>query len=162
MAVDDKKVETLIADYQGRFKGASDDLERNRLAFRAIKDFRNAAGDSTDESLAAAEHYLFSRYMVSNSIVAYDQMFLMVLGYDSIKAIAQTNDTWEMAMRHNKARPTSKVSTASISWGLKGIKDGNNDRERLTPERLPPTWNWDAMKFGGATDAMAEFGKKYY
>jgi hypothetical protein len=162
MAVDDRKVKLIIADYQGRFKGASDDLERNELAFRAIKDFRNNAGDSADESLAAAEHYLFSRFMVSNAIVAYDQMFLMVLGYDSIKAIAQTNDTWEMAMRHNKARPTSKVSADSIRWGLNGIKDGNDDKERLTPAKQAPTWNWDAMKFGGVTDAIAEFGKKHY
>ena len=162
MAVDDKQVEALIADYQGRFSTASSDLERNRLAFRSIKDFRNAAGDSEDESLAAAEHYLFSRYMVSNSVVAYDQMMLMVLGYDGIKAIAQTNGTLEMAMRHNKARPTSKVSLSSISWGLKGVKDGNADRDRLTPDADRPTWNWDAMKFGGATDAAAEYGKKVY
>jgi len=160
--VDGKRVETLIADYRGRFPAAASDLERNRLAFLAIKAFRNSAGDSTDESVAAAEHYLFSRYMVSNVIVAYDQMMLMVLGYDGIKAIAQTNNFLEMAMRHNPTRPTSKVSTASIAWGLRGVKDGNNDRERLVPEKVAPTWNWDAMKFGGATDRMAEYGKKVY
>lgn len=161
MAVDDKKVQTLIAHYQSSYSG-SDDLERNRLAFRAIQFVRNEGGDSTDESLAAAEHYLFSRYMVSNVVVAYDQMMLMVLGYDSIKAIAQTNEYTEMAMRHKPANPTSKVSMASVAWGLRGVKDGNDDRERLVPERQAPTWNWDAMKFGGATDAIAAFGKKVY
>jgi hypothetical protein len=162
MAVNDKIVETLIADYRGRYSGASSELAQNRLAFRAIKDFRNGGGDSSDESLAAAEHYLFSRFMVSNCVVNYDQMTLMVLGYDSIKAIAQTNDYTEMAMRHNKSRPTSKVSVDSIKWGMQGIKDGNDDRERLTPGKTGPMWNWDAMKFGGATDVIAEYGKKYY
>lgn len=129
---------------------------------RAIEALRNGAGDSADESVAAAEHYLFSRYIVSNCIVAYDQMIIMVLGYDSIKAIAQTNSTTEMAMRHNPKRPTSKVSMASVSWGLRGVKDGNADRERLAPEKTAPTWNWDAMKFGGITDVIAEYGKKVY
>jgi hypothetical protein len=161
MAVDEKVVQRLIDDYQGRFLGV-DQLERDRLAFRAIKDFRNGLGDSTDESLAAAEHYLFSRYLVSNAIVSTRQATLMVLGYDGIKAIAQTSDRTEKAMRHNPDRATSRVSTDSVSWGLKGIDDGQADLDAADPGHETPKWNWDAMKFGGFTDAAADYGKKIY
>jgi len=161
MAVDDKTVQSHIDSYQGRYL-RSEQLERNRLAFRAIKDFRNSAGDSTDESLAAAEHYLFARYMVSNTVVSKTQMVAMVLGYDGVKAVAQTNRYTEAAMRHNPVRATSKVSAASISWGLKGADDGEKDRAKYSPGASVPAWNWDAMKFGGATDTIAEYGKKVY
>ena len=161
MAVDDRAVQQLIDDYQGRYLGVGQ-VERNRLAFRAIKEFRNNAGDSADESLAAAEHYLFSRYLVSNAIVSETQMTLMVLGYDGVKAIAQTSSVTEKAMRHNPARPTSKVTAGSVGWGLKGASDGASDRQKYLPERDAPNWNWDAMKFGGMTDAIADFGKRFY
>lgn len=161
MAVDDRVVLNHIDAYQGRFMTA-DPLKRNALAFRAIKDFRNGAGDASDESLAAAEHYLFARYMVSNAIVSDTQMQVMVLGYDGVKALAQTNGYTERAMRHNKDRPTSKVSAASVAWGMKGCEDGEADRQTHAATARPPGWNWDAMKFGGSTDAIAEYGKKVY
>jgi hypothetical protein len=161
MAVNDSTVLSHIDSYQGRFMTAGV-LERNRLAFRAIKDFRNGGGDSLDESLAAAEHYLFARYMVSNAITSGAQMRLLVLGYDGVKAVAQTNSYTEMAMRHNKDRPTSPVSAASVAWGLKGVDDGAADRETHAAGSSAPFWNWDAMKFGGATDTIAEYGKKVY
>lgn len=158
MAVDDTVVKTLIEDYQNRHASAPP-LMKNQRAFRAIKDFRNSAGDSADESLAAAEHYLFAKYMVSNVIVSVQQMLVMVLGYDGIKAIAQTNAMLEQAMRHNPLRPTSKVSVSSVVWGLKGAYDGDADRKLFNPDAKVPAWNWDAMKFGGITDAIAEYGK---
>lgn len=161
MAVNEQTVRALIDHYQGRFM-LSPVLERNRLAFRAIKDFRNGAGDSADESLAAAEHYLFARYMVSNAVTSAAQMRVLVLGYDGVKAVAQTNSYTEMAMRHNKSRPTSRVSADSVAWGLQGVDDGAEDRAQHAPDQSAPMWNWDAMKFGGATDAIAEFGKKVY
>jgi hypothetical protein len=161
MAVDHKVVEGIFRSYQLRFD-TSPQLLQNELAFRAIKDFRNTGGSSTDESLAAAEHYLFSRYMVSNAIVSKAQMDSMVVGYSSLKALAQLNSRLEMAMRHNKARATSKVSSSSVAWGLVGSIDGEKDRVLHAPASAPPSWNWDAMKFGGATDAVATAGKKAY
>lgn len=162
MAVDDKKVLSWIDHYEGRFMSAPDPIAKARLAFRAIKEFRNAGGDSADESLAAAEHYLFAKYMVSNAVASQRQMEIMVLGYDGIKAVMQTTDTTEKMMRHNPDRPTSQVSGASVAWGLKGCEDGEKLRLASNAGAKVPTWNWDAMKFGGATDAMAEFGKKVY
>jgi hypothetical protein len=161
MAVDGKIVRGIIADYQNRYVSSSE-LQRNRLAFRAIKEFRNSAGDSTDESLAAAEHYLFARYMVSNSIVSENQMIIMVVGYDGVKAVAQTNSYAERAMRHNPDRATSKVSTASVAWGLIGASDGETARLEFNPGGEVPRWNWDAMKFGGVTDNIAEYGKAVF
>ena len=43
-----------------------------------------------------------------------------------------------------------------------GAKGGLADRERLTRGEVASRWNWDAMKFGGATDAIAEYGKKAF
>lgn len=161
MAVNDNVVRTLIADYQNRY-ATSPPISRNELAFRAIKAFRNGAGDSADESLAAAEHYLFARYMVSNAVVSENQMNLMVLGYDGIKAIAQTNSTLERAMRHNPLRPTSRISVSSVMWGLQGVTDGEADRRQFNPNATVPNWNWDAMRFGGITDLIADFGSAVY
>lgn len=162
MAVSDQHVRNWIDHYQGRALATKDPLARNTEAFRAIKEFRNAAGDSADESLAAAEHYLFARHMVSNAVVSETQMRLMVVGYDSVKLVAQTNSYTEKMMRHNPSRPTSEVSADSIAWGLRGAADGEKDRLAATPVKVAPSWNWDAMKFGGATDAIAEFGKTHY
>jgi hypothetical protein len=89
-------------------------------------------------------------------------MQAMVLGYDGIKAVMQTTDTTEKMMRHNPDRPTSQVSSASVGWGLKGCEDGEKLRLSHNAGAKVPAWNWDAMKFGGATDAMAEYGKKVY
>ena len=161
MAVDDTVVKGHIDEYLGRYSTLPP-LQRNGLAFRDIIDFLNAGGDSADESLAAAEHYLFAKYMVSNIVVSEHQMIVMVLGYDGIKAIAQTNSYTERAMRHNPDRPTSKVSASSIVWGLKGAKDGESDHQSFAPYATVPNWNWDAMKFGGITDNMVEYAKRIY
>jgi hypothetical protein len=162
MAVDDRKVLSLIDDYEGRFMSARDPLEKARLAFRAIQSFRNGSGDSADEALAAAEHYLFGKYMVSNGVCSERQMEVMVLGYDGVKAVMQTTDRTEKMMRHNPDRPTSNVSASSVSWGLRGVEDGEQLRLQHNPGQKVPSWNWDAMKFGGVTDTIAEMGKRVY
>ena len=97
--------------------------------------------------------------LVSKGIVSLTQMRLMVAGYDGIKFIAQQNDATEKLMRHNPANPTSRVSAESVGWGLKGCEDGEADRLKYAPDRAVLTWNWDAMKFGGVTDKVAEWGK---
>jgi len=162
MAVNEKQVLAHIDHYQGRFMTVKDPIEKNRLAFRAIKDFRNQGSNSVDESLAAAEHYLFARFMVSSGTCSSTQMDVMTVGYDGVKYLAQTTDTTEKMMRHNPANPTSRVSADSVSWGLKGSEDGEADRLAYNSAKKVPNWNWDAMKFGGVTDAIAEFGKSIY
>ena len=74
----------------------------------------------------------------------------------------QTTDRTEKMMRHNPDRPTSKVSAASVAWGLRGVEDGEQLRLQHNPGQNVPTWNWDAMKFGGFTDTVAEMGKRVY
>ena len=159
MAVDNKRVQQLIDDYLGRTLGNPDPLDRNRVAFRKIQAFRQLPGISADESIAAAEHYLFARFMVSSGTVSLMQMRMMVAGYDSIKFVLQQTETSEKWMRHNPANPTSAVSADSIGWGMQGCEDGEADRLKHAPQKSVLTWNWDAMKFGGSTDKVAEYGK---
>lgn len=159
MAVNDTRVRQLIDDYLGRNLGNPDPLDRTEIAFRQIKAARQAAGASADEDMAAAEHYLFARYMVSNGVVSVTQMRAMVMGYDGVKFLAQQNETTEKMMRHNPANPTSAVSAASVAWGMQGCSDGEEDRLKHAPKRAVLTWNWDAMKFGGITDRLADWGK---
>lgn len=160
MAVDDKKVLALIDHYQGQTMNMSDPLERNKVAFRSIQAFRNAKGGSTDESLAAAEHYLFARFMVSNGGAGHAQMKALVGGYDALKFVAQLSDRTEKLMRHNPANPTSKVSAASIAWGLKGCDDGEEDRKKYAAHKPEAHWNWGAIKFNGWTQMVADAGER--
>jgi hypothetical protein len=158
MAVDHVQVLHLIAHYQARASTASDPIKVNEAAFREIQRYRQTPGVSANESIAAAEHYLFARFMVSTGTVSRQQMDAMVMGYDGVKFLAQQTETTEKWMRHNPANPTSKVSPASVVWGLKGCADGEADRLKHLPTVDVPTWNWEAMKFGGFTDKVANLG----
>ncbi|WP_293856423.1 hypothetical protein [uncultured Alsobacter sp.] len=161
MAVSNDAVRQWIAYYQA-LHSAEDVLPAREHAFRDCKAFRNVGSNSVDESLAAAEHYLFARYMVSNGIVSQRQMNIMIAGYDAVKIAAQQSPQLEVLMRHNKDNPTSKASADSIAWGLKGAEEGAEDFRTQNPGASPPGWNWDAMKFGGATDKAVELAKKTY
>lgn len=161
MALSNDAVRQWIEYYQ-LLHAKEDVLPARENAFRDCKAFRNVGSNSVDESLAAAEHYLFARYMVSNGIVSERQMNIMIGGYDAIKMGAQDHPALERLMRHNKANPTSRASLGSIAWALKGAQDGAEDFRTQNPGAQPPGWNWDAMKFGGATDKAVELAKKSY
>ena len=160
MAVNDTKVQTWIDMYFDLCKTAPTVPERNECAFRLIKDWRNVPGNSTDEDLAAAEHYLFARHMVSNAHCSVTQMKAMTRAYDGSKMLIQDNATLEKTLvRHNPANPPARATPESLQWGLKGCDDGEADRLAHNPHQRVPTIAWDAMKFNGPTRVIAEIGK---
>ncbi|HKE46318.1 MAG TPA: hypothetical protein VKB41_17405 [Steroidobacteraceae bacterium] len=124
--------------------------DKLNLAFRSLQEERRKPGQSLDESLAAAEHYMYARQAVCSGYVSRTQMDVMVVGYQSVKWVAQRTDATEKLMRTRSDSPTSLASSASIMWGLYGSKTGEDDRLAHNKDTEPPLFNVEALKFGAA------------
>lgn len=107
-------------------------------AFRSLQEHRQKRGNSLDLNYAAAEHYLFARWMVCSGEVSSTQMKVLVAGYDAKK--------WLDSKRGSPnreavtANPVSPPSWEVMCWGLKGCDEGGADKLRCNPSADPPLW----------------------
>ena len=139
MSVDDDVVRQLINDALANYGWAQDKCCGTiNDAFRSLQAYRQIPGNSLDLNHAAAEHYLFSRYMVCTGTVSKTQMKVLVAGYDAKKWLdSKTGDANKEAVTSN---PVSPPSWNVMTWGLKGCDDGGADQKRCNPDADPPFW----------------------
>jgi hypothetical protein len=90
-------------------------------------------GGNTDENLAAAEHYLYARWLVS----AYGppmQALLLAMGtvYDLLKCVKQNYPSLPSPMdwMQESSAPPSVSSPEQWTWTSKGLTDGETDFEQ--------------------------------
>ncbi len=87
-----------------------------------------------DEELAAAEHYMYARYMVGKGgESSYFGMMAFVAGYDGVKMLLQglgavtgAGDHMLNVLSTDGTKPTS-ASVLSVRWGRYGCSDGLKD-----------------------------------
>lgn len=148
MAVEDTVVERLIAEALVKNgwteSGGLDPLEK---AFRSLQARRQAPGNSLDLNLAAAEHYMFARWVVGTGEVSVTQMKVMIVGYDAKKLydrVAGNPDKERVT-----ANPVSKPDGDVVLWGLAGAEQGALDMKRFPPASKPPLWRSVDEVLGG-------------
>lgn len=108
------------------------------IAFRTLQKLRQQPGRSLDLELAAAEHYMFARWMVCEGRVGPTQMRVLVIGYDLKKLLdSVTGDPNREAVTDN---PVSPPDIGVVTWGLKGVSDGSADHDRCNQAVSPPFW----------------------
>lgn len=139
MSVDDKEVQRIINDALANHGWATDKCCGTiHDAFRSLQSHRQIPGNSLDLNYAAAEHYLFDRYMVCAGHVSKTQMKVLVAGYDTKKWLdSKTGEPNKEAVTSN---PVSPPSWEVMNWGLKGCDDGGGDVTRCNPGADPPLW----------------------
>lgn len=115
-------------------------------AFRALQAMRQQPGKSLDLDLAAAEHYMFTRFMVCTGTVSKTQMKALVVGYDVKKVLdrARGNPDAEQVT----ANPVSPPDWDVVLWGLSGADDGKDDHDRCNAGVSPPLWQPLEKVFG--------------
>jgi hypothetical protein len=107
-------------------------------AFRSLQAYRQIPGSSLDLNYAAAEHYLFARWMVCTGTVSSTQMKVLVSAYDAKKWLdSKTGSPDTEAVTSN---PVSPPNWEVMTWGLKGCDDGGSDMKRCNPGADPPLW----------------------
>ncbi len=147
MPVNNARVIQFINDTLERFRSESGCCTPVTRAFRDLQSRRRQPGMSTDEDLAAAEHYMFARHAVCHGVVSKQQMDAMVVGYETVKGIAQLFPDLERLMR-TTPNPTAPASEDSMIWGLAGSLDGQRDHDRCNSAAEPPLVNTDAYRYG--------------
>lgn len=126
--VDDKKVKSYIDNAINESGG---DV---RAAFRNLQALRQSPKEVNeicfDESLAAAEHYLFARSQVAGTLVPRFWMASKVLGYAVKKFVTGKGRQYSIC-------PTTPASSGQLIWGMKGAEDGQIDywKDRPDPQK---------------------------
>lgn len=111
---------------------------QSEVAFRYLQSQRRFPGKSLDISLAAAEHYMFSRWLVCSGKVSSFQMRIIVIGYDVKKLLDfALGDPNKMKTTGN---PVSPPNFWVVLWGLEGVKDGEKTHNKCNNQIQPPRW----------------------
>jgi hypothetical protein len=101
----------------------SDDVGNASLSLMAK---RNESTDCDDENLAAAEHYMFARWLVGELYVPAGMVTAAVVDYALFKIVAfQPYAFLNWVLGHCQA---TTPSTFQVKWGLKGVLHGRADR----------------------------------
>lgn len=100
---------------------AANGVFRIEPAFRDLQSRRCLSQNCGDENLAAAEHYMFARYMVQDENVPYESMFVAIHAYALAKLAG-----FAPALCDCPATPTSIFQ---IGWAIQGAQDGDPLRE---------------------------------
>ncbi|MGE5345152.1 MAG: hypothetical protein ACM3JH_04280 [Acidithiobacillales bacterium] len=152
MSIDSRLVARIIQDALDRTRGIHNPTMVRRV-WRAFEDLYDRRNDPTnpaaseDENLAAADHYMFARYLVGSSTYSYEQTWTMNLAYEHTKWLAQLQaraglpeSLAEILMRSDPTRPTVRSSQEMIAWGAVGARHGETDRILAGGRRVYIDW----------------------
>lgn len=93
--------------------------------------------DCKDENIAAADHYMFARWLVGVWYVPAGLVAELTAGYALFKIVEYPQYAFlNWALGHCQA---SEPSAFQVKWGLKGVLDGKTDR---ASSWLPTPWWW--------------------
>jgi hypothetical protein len=146
MPVNDGKIRTMIASALDNIGNGDACCGKVEVGFRNLQAARRVRGASLDLELAAAEHYMFARFMVCTGTVSAMQMRALVIGYDIKKWIDRARGNPNAAA--TTGNPVSPPNKHVVRWGLKGVVDGQTDHDRCNKDASPPLWRSLEEVFG--------------
>lgn len=136
MAVDHQSVSTHIQRALEAHERIPDFLRRLTKAFRLLQAERRDPVRSADESLAAAEHYLFARQAIAGNAVSLVQL---------LTQMAEGGGQADTRQRMSRCAPgpddtvgEGALSQDVVGWGVAGAVHGEADRMTYLPESAPP------------------------
>jgi hypothetical protein len=139
MPTNDANVQRIITDAIGT---ASDDGDpccgRLGNAFRALQAQRQQPGHSLDLDLAAAEHYMFARWMVCTGFVSPTQMRVLTSGYDLKKRLDRLLGSPNR--EQVTSNPVSPPDRDVVRWGHLGVDAEAVDHDVCNAGTKPPLW----------------------
>ena len=128
MAVNSEDVQRIIdAAMNDQAKSASDFIELFERAWIQLRDRRQEPGCSTDLDLAAAEHYLFARYMVASGKARETELTSLAEACYGKKL----RDTFGSP---NALAETLAPDLSVVTWGMLGGKHGAADHRNAMLE----------------------------
>ena len=146
MSVNDDNVRAIIARAMNNGGNGDACCGNANVGFRQLQAERRVPGASLDMDLAAAEHYMFARYMVCAGVVGPTQMRALVIGYDLKKWIDRA--AGDPNATATTANPVSPPDMGVVQWGFKGVSDGSSDHGRCNAAANPPLWRPLEKVFG--------------
>ena len=103
-------------------------VEKVRNAWQALKARRRDGAHGTDGDLAAAEHYMYNRFLTGATGDPLTRLY--PTGY-FIKKVVFFALGKEEDMRTDPNNPVLPPSLASVAWGNQGAEDGMKDYKGL-------------------------------
>jgi hypothetical protein len=146
MATNDRHVRSLIAGAMANPGTADACCGQVEVAFRSLQTARRVPGASLDIDLAAAEHYLFARWLVCAGAVSTMQMHALIVGYDAKKWIDRVRGNPNAVA--TTTNPVSPPDRDVVRWGLAGMTEGSHDHDRCNAGVRPPLWQKLEVVFG--------------
>ncbi|MGE0826408.1 MAG: hypothetical protein AB7G75_34025 [Candidatus Binatia bacterium] len=151
MAINENKVDQIIADTLSRHGGENSPNPDVRAAFTELYTKRNTDPSAVgDENLAAAEHHMLARYWVATGFVPIEQMVSQILVYNAAKKVAEQVPGLEYLMRHDPKKPTVPPSPIAVKKALEGAQKGEVQRIRNGVAKPP----WNDAAFNGYSHAQ--------
>lgn len=114
-------------------------------AFRALQARRRDGAHATDVNLAAAEHYMYARFLTGTTG---DPLVMAApVGYALKKKLYFTLgiEDW---MRTSPKNPVLPPSIGSVVWGELGVSDGMKDYQGMNGA--------GSVRIGGSLDALKQ------
>jgi hypothetical protein len=108
---------------------------------------REKKGASLTANLAAAAHYMLSRYHVCAGLAGPSQMKIVVDGYDVQKRRTFRSDGSLDAMALTSGNPPFPVDYAITAWAYRGADHGEADRARCNADAKVP-WIFPTVSDG--------------
>lgn len=127
--VDDQKVWSIIHQELLTTPGATI-VEKTQNAWVALKARRRDGVHGTEVNLAAAEHYMYNRFLTG---VTGDPLTRLYPSGYLIKKLIFFGLGMEKNMRTDPTNPVLPPSLASVAWGNQGAQDGMKDYKGLNP-----------------------------
>ena len=120
-------------------------VEQVGKAFRSLQARRRDGAHATDVNLAAAEHYMYARFLTGTSG---DPLVLAApVGYALKKQVYFTLgiEDW---MRTSANNPVLPPSVGSVVWGEMGVADGMKDYQGMN--------GGGSVRIGGSLEALKQ------
>jgi len=129
------------------------------LAWIELRDDRRRPGNSTDLHYAAAEHYMFSRFLVASGEVSEGQMINISNMYHAKK---RWDAFWGEPNREaTTANPVSKPDSNVLAFSHLGARMGAMDHRRHRVKKQPPFWRPVGELLGTKDSIYARAGTRY-
>ena len=140
MPVNDGNVRVLIAGALANAGNGDACCGHVDVGFRDLQARRQVPGASLDMDLAAAEHYLFARFMVCRGVVGPTQMRALIVGYDIKKWIDRAR---------GKPNATATTIESGITAGWCGCALGPERCHRRHRRSCRNATPWSKRRSGG-------------
>lgn len=120
-------------------------VEKAGNAWRSLKARRRDGAHGTDTNLAAAEHYMYSRFLTGATGDPLTRLYPTAYFFKKLAFFALGK---EKDMRTDPNNPVLAPSVSSVAWGNQGAVDGMGDYKGMNPAA--------GMKVGASVEAVKQ------